>query len=379
MDSFQPARRPRLLFFVTEDFYFCSHRLELARAALAAGYEVSVATRVREHGHVIREAGLILHPFENARTGLNPLKEVRTLLRLILLYRRVRPDIVHHVALKPVLYGSVAARFGGKPRIVNALAGMGWLFMPGSARGRWLRPWVRVALKRLLDHGIVLVQNPDDARLLARLGGARLDVRLIRGAGVDLRHFHPRPEPGGIVTVVLPARLLWAKGVGDFVEASRLLRSRGLTARFLLAGEPDRANPSAVPVEQIEKWVTEGLVTYLGWVDDMAKVLAGSHIVCLPSYYGEGIPKSLIEAAAAGRPIVTTDMPGCREIVHDGDNGLLVPPRNPERLAAALGRLIEDPVLRGRMGGRGRMRAEQEFGLARVIEQSLALYSDSRR
>jgi glycosyltransferase involved in cell wall biosynthesis len=370
------AQQRKLLFFVTEDWYFVAHRLALAIAAKEAGYAVSVATRVRKHGEIIRAAGLRLIPFENARSSLNPFGEVWTVMRLTRLWLREKPDVVHHVALKPVLYGSIAARIAGTPRIINAFVGMGWLSTPGTGPARWLKPVVRGALRLLLKRGTALVENPDDARLLVQIGVPAALIRRIPGSGVDLRRFEPQPEPGGVPVVLLCARLLWHKGVGEFVAAARLLKSRGIAARFVLAGEPDQANPSAIPQEQIGKWVEEGVVEYLGWVDNMPQLLARSCVVCLPSYYGEGIPMSLIEAAACGRPIVTTDMPGCREAVHSGDNGLLVPPQNAEALAHELARLIADPVLRRSMGARGRLRAEQEFGLDRVIRQILALYGE---
>lgn len=365
----------RLLFFVTEDWYFVSHRLPLAVAAKHAGYDVSVVTRVREYGETIRAAGLRLVPFENSRSGMNPLRELSTLLRLILLCRRERPHVVHHVAMKPVLYGTIAARVVGIPHVVNALAGMGWLFTSSAGAARWLKPIVRWALCRLLRSGIALVQNSDDAQLLMQLGVPTSHIRRIAGSGVDLQQFVPTSEPQGVPVVLLPARLLWDKGVGEFVAAARLLKQQGIAARFVLAGEPDASNPSSVPPGQVSKWVEAGVVEHAGWVKDMPQRLAESHIVCLPSYR-EGIPKSLVEAAAAGRPIVTSDTPGCREIVHDGDNGLLVPSRNAAALAQALGRLIGDPALRQRMGARGRIRAEQEFGLASVIQQTLALYAE---
>jgi glycosyltransferase involved in cell wall biosynthesis len=366
-----------LLLFVTEDWYFCSHRLPLAMAAQAAGYDVSVVTRVRAHGDLIRKSGLRLIPFENARTSLNPFTEAWALLRLVRLYRRERPDIVHHVAMKPVLYGSSAARLAGTSHVINAFAGMGWLLTSRGGIARWLRPLVRLVLRQLATSGIALVQNPDDARLLEQMGVPRPRIRLIPGSGVDLQEFRPHPEPAGVPVVVLPARLLWDKGVGEFVAAARIIGRKGISARFVLVGEPDAANPSAVPSEQISKWVKEGVVSHLGWVADMPRVLAECHVVCLPSFYGEGIPKALIEAAAAGRPIVTTDMPGCREVVHHEDNGLLVPPRDPEALAEALTRLLGDREERRRMSARGRIRAEQEFGLDMVIERTLALYAEA--
>ena len=366
----------KLLFFVTEDWYFFSHRIPLAIAAKEAGYEVSVVTRVRKYGDVIREAGLKLIPFENSRSGVNPLNELVTLARLILLYRRERPDIVHHVAMKPVLYGSIAARVTRVPHVVNALAGMGWLFASDSGYARWFKPVTRWGLGRLLRSGIALVQNPDDAQLLINTGVPDLNVRQIAGAGVDLQCFHPQPEPDEVPKVVLPARLLWDKGVGEFVKAARMIKKQGIEARFLLAGEPDNANPSSIPMDQIARWVSAGLVEHLGWVKDMPRLLNNSHIVCLPSYR-EGLPKSLIEAAAAGRSIVSTDVPGCREIVQHGYNGFLVPPRDADTLAQSLVKLIKDPELRREMGMNGRILAERRFGIERIIQRTLAIYMET--
>lgn len=365
----------RLLYFVTEDWYFCSHRLPLAIAARDGGYDVTVVTRVREHGEAIRAAGLRLEPFEIARSGMNPWRELLTLVRLVALYRRVRPDIVHHVAMKPVLYGSLAAYLIGVRGVINALAGMGWLFTSAAGGARVLKHGVRMVLGRLLARGIALVQNPDDAELLARLGVPRETVRRIAGSGVDLVRFQPTPEPEGIPVIVLPARLLWDKGVGEFVEAARLLRSRGAAARFVLAGDPDPANPASISTRQVEDWVREGVVEHMGWMNDMPRVLAQAHIVCLPSYR-EGLPKSLIEAAASGRPIVTTDAPGCREVVDDGVHGFCVPPRDAHALADALARLIADLAMRTRMGDAARKRAEREFGLPAIIAQTLTLYEE---
>ncbi len=345
-------------------------------AAKEAGFDVVIVTRVREHGEIIRDAGLRYIPFENLRSGINPLRELWTLVRLLRLYWRERPDVVHHVAMKPVLYGSIAARLVGTPRVINALAGMGWLFTSGAGLARRFKPAVRWALGHLLRTGVALVQNPDDARLLVQLGVPETKICRITGSGVDLQRFRSQPEPDGIPIVVLPARLLWDKGVGEFVSAARQIKQRGITARFVLAGEPDQLNPAAISPGQIADWVKECVVEHLGWVDDMPRLLANCHIVCLPSYR-EGLPKSLIEAAAASRPIVTTDVPGCREVVRDGDSGLMVAPRDADALAEALARLITDPELRQQMGARGRARAEQEFGLETVIQQTLALYAEA--
>lgn len=364
---------PKLLYFVTEDWYFCSHRLSLAIAAKEAGYEVVVVTRVQQHGDMIRDAGLRLIPFRIHRSGLNPLRESGTLARLIRLYRRERPAIVHHVAAKPVLYGSIAARAAGVPLVINTLAGMGWLLSPSGIHSNQFKWYARALFRRQLRRGITVVQNPDDVRLLMRMGLDASRVHRIAGSGVDLSVFVPRPEPAGTPIVVLPARFLWNKGIGEFVAAARLLRARGVKARFILAGKPDEMNPAAIAPEQLAAWVGEGIVECPGWIDDMPALLESCHIVCLPSYR-EGLPKALLEASATGRPIVTTDVAGCREVVHDGDNGLLVPARDPQALASALERMITDPALRSRMGRSGRLRAEQEFGNDRIIPATLEIY-----
>ena len=370
------GRRRKLLLFITEDYYVVSHRLPLAVAAQADGYDVTVVTRERHCGDIIRRAGLRVIPFENSRSGLNPLSDLGTLARLSAVYRREQPDIVHHVAMKPVLYGSVAAKVVGRARVVNAIAGMGWLFTgQDDGRARWLQPLVRQALKRLASTGVTIVQNRDDRELLEGLGVDSSRIRLIPGVGVDLNAFRPAPTPPGPPTVVMPTRLLRDKGVVEFVEAARLLRSRGIAARFVIAGEPDPLNPASVSPDDIQAWTKEGLIEHPGYVADMPGLLARSHVVCLPSYR-EGLPKSLTEAAAAGRAIVTTDVPGCRETVRDGYNGFLVPARSVTELATALERLIVDPVLRDEMGRHSRAVAEQRFDQEAIIGQTLALYHE---
>lgn len=369
--------RPRLLYLVTEDWYFCSHRLPLAVAAREAGFDVTVATRVRAHGERIRAAGLDLVPLEWSRRNLNPLLEIGPLVKIVGLYRRLRPTIVHHVALKPVLYGALAARIARVPGVINALAGLGYVFSSSEWKARLLRPAVRTAFHLLLDarNSRLIVQNPDDCALFTGRGMVHAErIAVIRGSGVDLTLFRPRPEPDGLPLVVLPARMLRDKGVHEFVEAAQILRQAGVRARFALVGDADAENPASIPAVQLEQWAAQGMVEYWGWRDDMAEVLAQCNLVCLPSYYGEGLPKSLLEAAASARAIVTCDVPGCREAVEDGVSGLLVAPRDPRSLAAALRRLLADAPLRARMGARGRQRAEAEFSLARVNADTLALY-----
>lgn len=373
----KPPVKSRILFFVTEDWYFCSHRLPLAIAASQEGYDVAVVTRVRNQGEIIKEAGIRLIPMELSRGGRNPLTEWLTIWRFYRICRREKPDLVHNVALKPVLYGSIAARLAGVPHIVNALAGLGHIFADEQRAGT-LRRIVKWAFRGLLNSpgGKVIVQNPDDYRRLVTDGLLNPDrAVLILGSGVNLDDFKPSPEPPGAPVVVMASRLLWDKGAGEYAEAARLIKNQGIEARFLLAGEADNQNHSAIPETQIKSWHQSGVLEWLGQRDDIANIFRHSHIVCLPSYYGEGVPKVLLEAAAAGKPIVTTDMPGCREVVMDGENGLLVAPKNAESLAAALTRLLLDPPSRISMGKRGRRLAEEKFGLESIIAQTLDVYS----
>jgi glycosyltransferase involved in cell wall biosynthesis len=367
------------LFLISEDWVFCSHRLPLAVAAREAGFEVTIATRVNQDGGRIRAAGLDLVPLHWSRRSTHPLRELAALRELVAVFRRVRPDIVHQVAVKPVLYGAVAARLTGVPLVVNALTGMGYIFSSHDLKARLLRPLVRAALHLLLDrrNARLILQNADDVGQFTREGivdPAR--VVLIRGAGVDPGEFTVVPEPPGPPLVVLPARMLRDKGVEEFVAAARALKAAGVVARFALVGAPDPENPACIPEARLAQWAAEGVVETWGHRRDMATVFQQCHVVCLPSYR-EGLPKALIEAAACGRPIVTADVPGCREVVRDGDNGLLVRVRDSVTLTDALRRLLESAALRAAMGRRGRERAEQEFSLAGVIAQTIGVYDEA--
>jgi glycosyltransferase involved in cell wall biosynthesis len=343
------ASKPRrIAYFVTVDWYFCLHYLALARAARAAGFEVTVITGVAEHGDTIRSAGLDLIPLEVSRKGMHPWQELKSLLGLIRVLRGLRPDLLHNIAQKPVLYGTLAARLTGVRAVVNGVAGMGWLFTSNAPRARLVRSLVGGAYRALLaaPNVRVLVQNPDDQAQVRQLTGVT-PVRL-PGSGVDVSRFVPGGEPPEPVMVVLASRMLWDKGVGDFVAAARLLRQRGSTARFVLVGTPDPGNPASVSEDQLIDWQQEGCIEWWGYRADMPEVLAQAHIACLPSYYREGLPKFLIEAAAAGLPLVTTDATGCREAVNPGVNGLLVPPHDPAALAEGLEQLLTDAERRRR-------------------------------
>jgi glycosyltransferase involved in cell wall biosynthesis len=370
-----PTAQPKLLFVVTEDWYFCSHRLPLARAARDDGYEVLVATRIDRHAEQIRGEGFRPIPLRLRRRRSNPWNEVASIIELVRLYRQERPDIVHHVAMKPVIYGSLAALLARVPFIVNALAGFGYIFTSTQVRARLLRRPVRAALRKLLTagEGRTIVQNPDDARALRELGIPDARIAVIPGSGVDTQAFQPAPEPEGPVVVCMVARMLWDKGVGELVAAARLLKRELPSLRIWLVGPPDAENPASIPESQLTRWVDEGILEWLGQQQDVAALWRRAHIAVLPSYR-EGLPKSLLEAAASGRPMVAADVPGCREIVVDNETGLLVPARDSIALAGALSRLAGDAALRQRMGAAARHRAVEYFSEERIASETLALY-----
>jgi len=369
-------RIQKILYVITEDWYFHSHRLPLALAARDAGYDVAVATRLNKHADVIQQAGIRLIPVHLSRRSINIVSELMMLVRLFLLYRREKPDLVHHVALKPVLYGSLAARLAGVPHVVNALAGLGYIFTSDQLLARILRPAIGKAFRLLLNDSKsrLILQNKDDLALFIRKRFIEEErTSLIRGSGVDTTAFSPTPEPSGHPVVMLASRMLWDKGVKEFVEAARILKSRSTHARFVLVGDTDLQNPSAIPQGQLSAWRAEGIIEWWGHREDMPIVFSEAHIVCLPSFR-EGLPKVLIEAASCGRPIVTTDAPGCREIVINEVNGLLVPVRNEMELANAIQRLIECPELRQKMGTRGREIVLKEFSVEKVVSETMAVY-----
>lgn len=374
----------KLLFVANHAGFFLSHRLPIAAAARDAGWDVHVATPRSKHVPRLAENRLQWHELQLSRAGLHPLEELRTLWELAGLYRRVAPDVVHHVTSKPVLYGTFVARLTGVPAVVNAISGMGIVFAgEDSRRLRLLQRLVSLGYGAALRHPRmrVIFQNSEHRAAFLGNGWIRLqDAVLIAGAGVDMTEFAPRPasvEPaGGPVRVICATRMLFTKGIAEFVEAARLLRARGANVRMELVGEPDPANPGSVPLEALQRWHAEGVIVYRGRSETMPAVFAEADVVALPTYYGEGLPKVLIEAAACGLPIVTTDWPGCREVVRDGENGLLVPIRDAAALADAIERLARDPELRRAMGARGREKALASWSVESVVAQTLALYRE---
>jgi glycosyltransferase involved in cell wall biosynthesis len=368
----------KAILFANTDWYLFNFRLSLARALRDAGYEVVFLSPPGEYGPQLAAQGFRWQAFPLSRRGMNPLRELLTILRLRRFYRTEQPDVVHHFTIKCVLYGSLAAHLAGIKQIINAITGLGYIFVSESGLARLLRPFVHIFYRLALRDTEVIFQNQDDIDLFRQrrlLGNAC--VHLIRGSGVDTEVFTLSSEPSDDPVVMMVGRFLWDKGVGEFVEAARILQQSGVAARFVLVGDTYPDNPGAVPPEQLRQWVQEGVVEWWGWHDDMLAMLPQAQVVCLPSYR-EGMPRSLAEAGACGRPVVTTDAPGCREIVQDGVNGFLVPVRDASALAEALRKLMVDPALRQQMGRRGRELVEAEFSVRRIVAETLQVYNEGQ-
>ena len=361
------GRRPKLLFLVTEDWYFCSHRLPVARAARDAGFEIVVATRVRAHGPQIRDEGFALRPIAWRRRGDGLIGAARAVAAIARLYRAERPDILHHVALKPVLFGGLARALAFRgaaeaPASIDAVMGLGSGFSATAIAARLRRPPLGIALRLAAasGRGRIVVQNPEDGATLAALGIDPQRIALIRGSGVDIRYFAPLPMPhGDTVRVALVSRMLRDKGVLDAVAAIRRLRARGLAVELVLAGPTDPDNPGSLSAAALATLAAEPGIAWLGAVADVREVWRQAAIAVLPSTYGEGIPKALLEAAACARPIVASDVPGCREAVRPAVSGVLVPPHDVDALAEAIAALVADPAA-ARGDGACRPRADRQ-------------------
>ena len=370
----------KLILFANTDWYLYNFRRSLALAAQRAGYELLLISPPGPYGEKLRALGLRWESVPMDRRSLNPLREAVLLWHLVRLLRRERPALVHGFTIKAAVYGSLAARLAGVPARVNAVAGMGYVFISDSRKARVLRPLVRALLKLALGgrNARLILQNPDDMAMFEQAGLVDpAQVRLIPGSGVDCERFTPDPErvPTGRVRVLLPARLLWDKGLAEYVQAARMLQARDVPVVMLLAGDPDPGNPAAVPEADVRGWVEAGLLEWMGHVDDMPALLRGVDIVALPSYR-EGLPKGLIEAAASGCALIATDVPGCREVVSHEADGLRVPVRDAAALADAIERLATDPGLRTRLGAAARAKAIAEFDERIVIRRTLDVYRE---
>ena len=368
--------------FANTEWYLYNFRLALAKAIVAKGYSVTLVSPPGPYGRRLLALGMDWRPLPLARRSLNPARELGSLARLVALYREIRPDLAHHFTLECILLGSLAASLTGVPAVVNAAAGLGSIFTGASIRARVLRRPVRGLLRLAFRGSEAILQNPED---LESLVAARIvdksHAHLIRSSGVNTARFAAVPRNGvaRAGTVLLASRLLRAKGIGEFVEAARRLKPKFPHIRFQVAGTPDLGSPDAISQSDIERWSSDGIIEFLGHREDMPSLLAEAGLVALPTYYGEGVPRILIEAAASGLPLIATDVPGCREVVRHDQNGLLVRPQDPVALAAAIERIMLDPQERARMGASSRAIACEEFSEERVLSETLNVYDIALR
>lgn len=366
---------PKILFVINNIGFVYSHRLPIMLGAAECGYEVHVATCFDPRVKLKHTDKLHYHHIDFNRNSINPITELKPIVQMMRLYRKIKPDLIHHMCKKSVLYGCLITRLMPKTPVANTVPGLGYLFISDSYKAKFiikvLQKGFKIGFKR--THLKTIFQNDDDRLLFEKYDLVQPEqCVMIRGSGVDVRAFQPTPRDTQRPLVIIPTRLLWDKGVGEFVEAARRLKHTG--ARFALVGEVDPINPASIPVDTVRGWVHEGIVEHWGWCDDMVAVLKQADIVCLPSYR-EGLPKALLEAAACALPIVTTNAPGCKDVIVDGESGFIVAIKDPQHLAERLEQLIQSPSLRHEMGAKARERVVEHFSTDIIVAQSLDLYS----
>jgi len=366
----------KFILVANTDWYLYNFKASLVTELRLLGAEVVLVSPPGSFSMAFQDWGLRWIPWDVGRKTISPWQEFSAIVNLLRIYFRERPDLVHHHTIKPVLYGTLAARLVGVKSIINAVTGRGYVFLGDDRRARWLRFFIKPFYRLILlsRHVGVIFENQEDRQAFISQNLVTEDQTwLVESVGVDPERFSPKPEPEGEVTILLAARMLWDKGIGILVEAVRLLKSREIPVRVILAGPLDPGNPSAISEEVLLSWQAEGLLEWLGWQEDMENIYARSHIVTLPSFH-EGVPTVLIEAAACARPLVATDIPGCRAVITSGENGLLVPPRDAHALAEALSRLASCPDLRQQMGRAARQQVLQKFTQKQVNKATIDVY-----
>ncbi len=378
----------KLLFNITEDWFFCSHFLERALSAKENGYSVYVISKENKHRNTIENHGIIFYNLPFNRKSINPIYEFYILLRIIYLYKKIKPDIVHHVALKPIIYGSIAAKICKIKSVLNAPVGLGFVFSSETIKAKFLRPIIKFLLKRFLNSHLgikkrnkVVFENFDDLNYFVEMGAVKTNSAcVIRGAGVKVnsvihKNKNKNKNKNSIVTITLVARMLKDKGIIEFVNAAKKININKVNGRFLLVGDADPFNPTSLDISTLQRWHDEKIIVWKGWVSDVDKILKETDILCLPSYR-EGLPKALIEGAASGLPIVTTDTVGCRDVVEEGVNGFLVPIKNSDILASKIYKLIKNKSLREKMGKKSHDIALSKFSSTIIISQTLEVYDE---
>ena len=371
-------KNKKIVILVNDLNFFCSHRLPIAEAAKDLSFKIVIG--YGEEGGadpiLLNQKGFNTKYVPMKRGSKNLLKDLISFFKIIFFLKKEKPDLVHLVTIKPYLYGGIASRLVGVPSVVSAVSGLGTLFVHKNFKSKFLRfltyPIYRLAFNH--PNQIVIVQNRDDSNVLTKWNVLNYEkIRLIKGSGVQLKNFINLEEPAGIPTVCFAARLLIDKGVNEFISAARILKQRQVKAKFILAGDLDKQNPSGLKANDLQKIIEEKIVNFIGFQEDIPSLYSKSHIICLPSYR-EGLPKALLEAAAARRPIVTTNVPGCRDAVISDKSGILVPIKDSLSLANALQELIIDASKRKEMGKTGRELAEKEFKLENVVDKHIKIY-----
>jgi len=366
----------KIMLVANTDWYLYNFRRTLALYLKSRGLDVVMVSPRGKYVPEFERLGLGWVQWEVGRQTILPGSEYAAMLNLEHIYRREKPDLVHHHTIKPVLYGSLAAERARVPAVVNSITGRGYIFLSSSLKARALRPGVRWFYRMAINRpncAVIFENNVDRQYFIDQKLIPETQAFLVRGVGVDVDRFVPTPEPEGEPVAMMASRLLWDKGGGVFAEAAKIIHSRGL-GRMVLVGSPDPGNPSSIPEQTIRDWEKQGFLEWWGWQSDMASTYARSHIVVLPSSYGEGVPTNLLEAASCARPIVATDIPGCREVVVEGENGYIVPLNDPAALADAIERLMRDPQLRQRMGAAGRQRVLQHFSAGIIHDETIKVY-----
>ena len=374
----------KILYLITEDWFFCSHFLERALAAKKFGYEIIVCAKENKNKKKIEEYGIKFLEVKFNRKNINPFYELLVLIKIINIYRKFSPDIVHHIAFKPIIYGSIAARLNNIRSVLNAPVGMGFVFTSDSIKAKFIRPLIKFLLKILLSRSgdnnnknKVVFENNDDLNYFVNIGAVNYkDTFLIRGAGVNIaKEFINYKRNNKVPIVALVGRMLKDKGIFEFVDAVKILKKSNIKAKFLLIGGVDNYYSSSISLRDLKKWHDQNIVEWLGYISNVDEILEKIDILCLPSYR-EGLPKALIEGAAKGLPIVTTNTVGCKDVVEDGKNGYLVPVKNSIELANAISILIKDEDLRFKMGYESFKIASSKFASSIIIEQTIAIYDE---
>ena len=369
-------KKNKLFFIVSEDKSFWSHRLSLALSAIDAGYDVTLVSNFNKLESKIKNRGVNVININFVRSSKHPFTDLKNIFKLIFILRKEKPDIIHNVALKTILITSIAGLFSKKMVIINAFTGLGYVFSSDQLHAKLIRFFIKPIFKLLFRRSNywTIFQNPDDMNLFERLGLINLNQStLIRGSGVETNKFIQSDDLNKIPVVMLASRMLWDKGVGEFVKVAKRAYKNKINAEFMLVGGIDNDNPMSIPLSTLKQWVSNGDVQWEGHSDNMPDMLASASIVCLPSYR-EGLPKVLLEAAAIGRPLIASDGPGCREIVRDKYNGLLVKMRDADSLYEAVLMLVNNRKMRETMGRNSRTLVETELSTTIINTQTIELY-----